>query len=417
MTAQDTFMRKLNLMAVAAGLMLMLAGCGSPTPAAPISTSTPQPPAEPTAFTSGCVNTRQENASPTQRSLFDPVSGQDHALGQQDAAATVIMYGDFQCEGCAQIARALQDVQQRYPAELRIVFRHYPLVYTHDKAALAVQASEAAALQGKFWEMHNLLYDRLAEWNELSLEAFRAWLLEQSAGLGLEATRFASDLASDPVTAIPLAAWENGKKIGIPGAPLLLINGEILRPPYVLEQVEPLIHMYALPARQFKNCPTTEIDPGGSYYATLKTSKGEVVIQLFADKTPITVNNFVFLARNGWFENVPFHRVLPGFVAQTGDPSGTGLGNPGYFIPDEINPGLNFDRAGMVGMVNSGPDTNGSQFFITYSAAEQLNGQYTVFGEVVSGMDVLLQLTARDPGQGALQPEPDLLLSVTIEER
>ena len=103
------------------------------------------------------------------------------------------------------------------------------------------------------------------------------------------------------------------------------------------------------------------IDPAKQYIATLKTEKGDIVIQLFADKAPLAVNSFVFLAREGWFNGVTFHRVLPGFVAQAGDPSATGMGGPGYFFRNETND-LLYDKPGMVGMANSGADSNGSQF-------------------------------------------------------
>jgi cyclophilin family peptidyl-prolyl cis-trans isomerase len=129
------------------------------------------------------------------------------------------------------------------------------------------------------------------------------------------------------------------------------------------------------------------------------------------------VNSFVFLARQGWFDGITFHRVLPGFVAQTGDPSGTSQGNPGYMFNNEIDPTLKFDQAGIVGMANSGPDTNGSQFFITYAPAPNLNGGYTIFGKVLSGMDVLEQLTPRDPQPGLSLPPGNKLIKVTIEEK
>jgi cyclophilin family peptidyl-prolyl cis-trans isomerase len=158
------------------------------------------------------------------------------------------------------------------------------------------------------------------------------------------------------------------------------------------------------------------VNPQKQYIATLHTEKGDIVMQLFADKAPLAVNSFVFLARQGWFNGVTFHRVIPGFMAQAGDPSGTGSGNPGYFFDNEIND-LKFDKPGMVGMANNGPDTNGSQFFITYAPAAQLDGGYTVFGQVLSGLDVAEKLTPRDPGQGAgLQPG-DKILSVDIEEK
>jgi cyclophilin family peptidyl-prolyl cis-trans isomerase len=175
--------------------------------------------------------------------------------------------------------------------------------------------------------------------------------------------------------------------------------------------------MIALGKKQFTECPPFDVDPKKQYIATLHTEKGDIVIQLFADKAPLAVNSFIFLARQGWFDGVTFHRVIPGFVAQAGDPSGTGNGNPGYFFKNEISD-LKFDKPGMVGMANSGADTNGSQFFITYAAAVHLDGGYTIFGQVLSGLDVAEKLTPRDPSQGtSLLPPGDKILGVDIEEK
>ena len=124
----------------------------------------------------------------------------------------------------------------------------------------------------------------------------------------------------------------------------------------------------------------------------------------------------MFLARQNWFNGVTFHRVITGFAAQAGDPSGTGKGNPGYFFNNEISD-LKFDKPGMVGMANSGPDTNGSQFFITFRPAPHLDGKYTVFGQVISGLDVAENLTPRDPDQGGTLPPGDKILSVDVEEK
>jgi cyclophilin family peptidyl-prolyl cis-trans isomerase len=129
------------------------------------------------------------------------------------------------------------------------------------------------------------------------------------------------------------------------------------------------------------------------------------------------VNSFLFLAGNGWFDDITFHRVIPGFMAQTGDPSGTGRGNAGYFFQNEIDPNLKFDRAGMVGMANQGPDTNGSQFFITYAPASHLDGAYTIFGQVLSGMEVLEKLTPRNPQENPGASPGDRLISVEITEK
>jgi cyclophilin family peptidyl-prolyl cis-trans isomerase len=172
-----------------------------------------------------------------------------------------------------------------------------------------------------------------------------------------------------------------------------------------------------LEQRQYSQCPPMEIDPEKSYFATLHTEKGDVTIELLADKAPVAVNSFVFLARQDWFDGVTFHRVLPGFVAQAGDPSGTGMGGPGYMFDNEVSQSLSFDGAGVVGMANAGPGTNGSQFFITYTATPQLNGGYTVFGRVIEGMDVVENLTPRDPSTNMDLPPGDEILDVTIEEK
>ena len=129
----------------------------------------------------------------------------------------------------------------------------------------------------------------------------------------------------------------------------------------------------------------------------------------------MTVNNFVFLAREGFYNDTTFHRVLEGFMAQAGDPTGTGSGGPGYQFEDEIVPNLTFDRPGLLAMANAGPGTNGSQFFITFAPTDWLNGMHTIFGEVIEGQDVLNQITLRDPGQPT-DVAADKLYTVLIEE-
>ncbi|KPL77685.1 hypothetical protein ADN00_08665 [Ornatilinea apprima] len=163
-------------------------------------------------------------------------------------------------------------------------------------------------------------------------------------------------------------------------------------------------------------CPPTVIDPTKKYTATIETTKGNFVMDLYADKAPVTVNSFVFLANEGWFNDIPFHRVIDGFVAQTGDPSGLGLGGPGYQYSNEISD-LGFDKAGVVGMANAGPESNGSQFFITLAPVEQLSGNYTVFGQVTEGMDVVSSLNKIDPSANESVENADRIIKVTISEQ
>lgn len=167
---------------------------------------------------------------------------------------------------------------------------------------------------------------------------------------------------------------------------------------------------------QYDAYPPMTIDVSKQYFATVKMAKGgEFTIQLFPDKAPKTVNSFVFLARQGYFNGLTFHRVLKDFMAQGGDPTGTGGGGPGYEFENEDND-LTFDKAGVVAMANAGRDTNGSQFFITFGPAPHLNGGYTIFGQVTEGMDVVNAITLRDPDQNPSFPG-DAMESVTVTEQ
>ncbi len=160
--------------------------------------------------------------------------------------------------------------------------------------------------------------------------------------------------------------------------------------------------------------PETIIDASKTYIATIKMDSGDIVIELFSD-TPITTNNFVFLACKGYYDGVTFHRVIPGFMAQGGDPTGTGRGGPGYSIPDEDDGDHHMD-AGVISMAKAGPNTTGSQFFITYTPQQQLEPDFTVFGKVTSGMDIVKAITERDPQNPSAAPG-DAMQTITIEER
>lgn len=159
--------------------------------------------------------------------------------------------------------------------------------------------------------------------------------------------------------------------------------------------------------------PAMTIDLNKQYTATIETEKGNIVLELFVQDAPRTVNNFVFLAREGFYNGTTFHRVIPGFMAQGGDPTGTGTGGPGYAFEDEFSERTH--TAGALSMANSGPNTNGSQFFITYTPQPQLDGRHTVFGQVIEGTDVLDKLTPRDPSRNP-SFEGDTIVGVTISE-
>jgi cyclophilin family peptidyl-prolyl cis-trans isomerase len=166
--------------------------------------------------------------------------------------------------------------------------------------------------------------------------------------------------------------------------------------------------------KEWNTPPKFEIDPEKSYTARMETDKGTMVIELFAEQAPKTVNNFVFLARQGFYDEIIFHRVIPDFMAQGGDPTGTGTGGPGYRFEDEFHPGLRHDKPGVLSMANAGPNTNGSQFFITHVPTPWLDDKHSVFGQITEGLDVLMAIPARDP----LNPEyPGVKIKkVSIEE-
>jgi cyclophilin family peptidyl-prolyl cis-trans isomerase len=167
-------------------------------------------------------------------------------------------------------------------------------------------------------------------------------------------------------------------------------------------------------AKQWSQAPAMQIDPKKKYKARMETDKGTMVIELFADKTPKTVNNFVFLVREGYYDGIMFHRVIDNFMVQGGDPTGTGAGGPGYKFGDEFDPSLKHDKRGVLSMANAGPGTNGSQFFITHGPTPWLDGKHSVFGQVVEGLDVLMSIPPRDPGN---RNAPAVKMTrVTIEE-
>jgi peptidyl-prolyl cis-trans isomerase B (cyclophilin B) len=143
--------------------------------------------------------------------------------------------------------------------------------------------------------------------------------------------------------------------------------------------------------------PSGALDTTKKYVARVKMERGDMLVELYADRTPLTVENFVNLARSGFYDGTTFHRVIPGFMAQGGDPTGTGSGGPGYQFRDEIDPTLRHSGPGILSMANAGPGTNGSQFFITFGPTPHLDGKHTVFGRVTEGLEVLRKIRERDP--------------------
>ncbi len=392
--------------------LLILAACGNPAAPAtpglhPLSTQTALPAVMPCLV----VNLPTTPAPALSAQFGD----RGHVLGQADAPVTIVEFGDYQCAQCASLDDLLMQIRSAHPADVRLIYLHAPQA-GNDKAGLAIQAAEAAGLQGKFWEMHTLLYEKQAQWTGLIPAQFTAWAGQQASSLGLDTDRFRSDFQGKAVAQRVEQAF--AASAGVQQAPpILFINSNL---PYTgrwdpagLDQV---VSLMALARKQFSACPPMIIDPAKQYTASLETSQGAIAVQLYADKAPLAVNDFVFLAKAHWYDGNIFLRVLPGVLAETGDPSGTGLGNPGYYFNTEIASGLHFDRPGMLAMSNTGPGTNASSFFITAAAAPDMDGRYTIFGEVISGLNVLAGLSPRDPNPGQLLPPGDRLIQVTITE-
>ena len=398
-------------------LLSMLATACAATPAAPNSISTTATPNIIIPTLQSCTEiVTAPTPGPDSPSIFPPESNTDHVRGAVNPSITIVRYSDYQDLRSGEFEKSLNQLLTEHPDQIRVVSRIFPLTVANDKAALAAQAAEAAAEQDKFWEVHDLLFAQQENWISLSVQDFEQWITAQMAALKLDVDQFKSDMKREDIVAKVQKAREDAQEIGVPGTPLILINGQIYGGPRDYASLNNIVQLLLLGKRQYESCPPLTVQANRQYLATLHTEKGDVVIQLFPDKAPITVNSFLFLARNGWYDNITFHRVIPDLFAQTGDPSGTGKGNPGYYVITEIDPSLKFLGPGMVAMVNSGPDTSGSQFFITYAAATQYDGQYTIFGQVLRGMDVLKALTPRDAQPGANMPPGDKLISITIEE-
>jgi len=396
---------------------IIISSCNTSAPS--ISVATPSLPPDiifPTETPACTTIISEPTPGPETPSLFPPESETDHARGAENPIVTITTYSDYQDTRSKFFADVTKRLLAEHPNDVRLVNRIYPLIGVLDKAALAAQAVDAAEKQDKFWEMHDVLYAGQANWGNLSAADFEQWITAQASALEMNVDQFKSDLKSEEVIAIVQQAVKDGQKIGIPGVPLILINGQIYGGPRDFASLNDIVQLIRLGKRQFTSCPPLTAQTNTQYIATLHTEKGDILIQLFADKAPITVNSFIFLARSGWYDGITFHRVIPDLFAQTGDPSGTGKGNPGYYIITEFDSSLKFNRPGMVAMVNSGPDTSGSQFFITYAPTAQFDGQYTIFGQVLSGMEVLESLTPRDAPPGTETPEGDTLLRITIQE-
>lgn len=301
--------------------------------------------------------------------------------------------------------------------QLRIVYRH--MAFLGDESQWAAEASECAAEQGKFWEYHDKIYTSQKGENQGALGKDN--LKKFAVDLKLDTAKFNQCLDSGKYTDKIKQSNAAAQQFGVTGTPTVFVSGVYIPGQYfgMLESLIPWLGWLNSKPLQF-SAPEKVIDLAKKYTATFKTAKGDIVVELYADRTPTTVNSFVFLSRKKYYDGVTFHRVLTGeggLVAQAGDPSGTGLGDPGFACGDEPDSTLTFAEAGVLAMANSGPNTNGSQFFITLGPRPDLNGKHTIFGRVISGMDVVKKLTPRDPSTTPDAPPGDAIQTIVIGEK
>ncbi len=429
--------------------LLLLTACGTapveeslptetPLPTAPPATATippTAPPSDETAPGPPVVAEKETfldyegvhyDAGPTDALYPGPEPGRRWlpALGAEDAPVTVIEFSEIMCGYCRMFAlEHMEPILHDYVASGDVRYVGHYMAFNQEASIAYIQASFCAAEQGRYFAFEHAVFEGLGQ-NEFDLE--------QSANrAGVDMDTLIECWDSGRYHDAIMDAVNNAGQQGINATPAFLINGQLVtgnQPDEVRRLVEAALS--GSPPEEGDTMSTTNgrngmydappamgIDPEKEYIATIVTEKGDIVIELFADKVPNTVNNFVFLAREGFYDATMFHRVIEGFMAQAGDPTGTGTGGPGYRFEDEFHPDLKHDAPGILSMANAGPGTNGSQFFITFEATPWLDGRHAVFGKVAdeASLDVLRSISIRDP-QTATTPG-DAIETITITEQ
>lgn len=324
------------------------------------------------------------------------------------------MYSDFQSPAGHRLAGVLAELRAIHLQDLQVIFRPYPLWPIHDKALIAAQAAEAAGAQGQFWAMHDLLFGTFAEWIGLSPEEFRQWLEQAAPRLPLDSQAFAQAMQAGTYQDAVLQDFEAAFASGLTSVPTVFLNQNLVPMQPSLANLEALLRLTHAEAQGLPQGPPALADPTQVYRAVLQTSLGPIEIELDSAAAPQAVGSFIYLAELGWYDGTIFQRVVPGVLAETGDPTHTGLAGPAYRYADEIDGELSFAEAGRVAMQTEGPDSNGANYFINLQPLPELDGTRTIFGRVVSGLEVLQRLPARDPLTDLLLPAPLVIERVTI---
>lgn len=347
------------------------------------------------------------------------VNASDHVKGNPQAVTTIIEYGDFQCPACATFHPQMKMLMETVSDTVRLVFRHFPLPQ-HDKAIPTARAAEAAALQGKFWEMHDLLYEKQSEWSGKPLAEITATLKTYAEALKLDVAQFERDLASDTVAARVQRDVASGNAANVSGTPSLFLDGsdiplQAFQQPDTAEQLRNYAQRRAqstasLSTKTFDFAKPEQVtSKDAKYVMTVKTNRGDIVAELDPALAPVNVNATVFLAQQGYFDGAPvvLNDQQIGAILM-GNP--TVAGNPGFECGVELTPGA-MSKPGVVALFGSG-STSSAQFIFTYSPTLELDGRFSVIGQITSGLDVVKSLTA---AQG--DAKADVIQSVTVEEK
>ncbi len=428
-------MKKTRQSLSALGLVLMLlvtackpgAGTAEPT-AAPTTAPTAAPTTQsedvavPTEITMGDPNEPVTvvaaetpgvcTASPLPELPVRVADETDYVKGASLETAEMVIYeySDFQCPGCSGMSTVVDMLLEENPG-IALVYRHFPLSF-HALAQIAAEATEAAGAQGKFWEMHDMLFGNTNSWTSLTPETIRPVLTGYAEALDLDVEAFNAALDNGTFTEKVKAQNDEAMELRLPGTPSFIFDN-VLFPSDIglslqgMEAFRTIIKdrdkiFYAEP-------PAMTVAVEDTYEAVLKTSKGDMRVNLLTASAPANVNSFIFLANENWYDGADFFYVQDGFVAVTGDPTNSTVGYPGYTCEGETQ-GV-FDRAGLVGMLGNG------QFFITLGAdAARLSGQFSLIGQVVEGLDVLDALARRAVGDSSA-PAADVLETVEIIEK
>ncbi len=350
------------------------------------------------------------------------------ALGAEDAPVTVMEFSEIFCGHCRAFnTESLEGILQDYVATGKVRYVGHLMAFNRAESQKYLAAAMCAAEQGHYFAYEHAVFTGIGA-GTFDLEA-------SAQEIDLNMKQFSACKEEGRYVDAALEASTAAFERGITATPTFFVNGQSVvgnNPGKIRSLIEEALsggaptefteqgaipmpknpadrnNMYAAP-------PAMVIDPAKQYVATIETEKGDIVVELYADKVPNTVNNFVFLAREGFYDNTTFHRVIADFMAQAGDPTGTGRGGPGYRFADEFDATLRHDGPGVLSMANAGANTNGSQFFITFVETSWLDGRHAVFGKVIKGLDVLLSISIRDP-QTATKPG-DLIKTIRIEEK